>query len=310
MYILSFYEGTSELSFALGRKLFKFPYTYSESIFGTIFTKEQFYKDVFELAAKELGVKLKECEIHAIGVLDIPKIPFEIKKSLCLLTSLPENYVYMTRNMVAVNHSYNSYTPLTLYDSDDNLLANMGIYPNLFSSDTHDVNVKDTLLRSIMVGSEYKFMGTGVLFTGDRFIDFDTNPPLSYLLVFDTVKQPGIFNLRIDKKNFFPHMLMIGLDEEFAPLGTLVNSPGKTECLYKTDVGTSQMIELEPNKLFIVPLERGNEAHILIKNSEGQMEQRVFGGELGVIFDTRDKNAVREYKEIEIDAIIQALNKI
>lgn len=310
MYTLSFYEGSSELSFAIGRRLFKFPYTYSKNLFSSSFTKEQFYKDIFNLAAKELGESLDNCEIYTTGVLDHPKVPFKVEKSACILTSLPENYVYVNNYMIAMKNVFRSFTPLSFYEEEDNLFANMNIFKNIVYSDTFDINVKDKLLRAILASTQLNFSGNGVVLTGDRFINFNINTPLSYLLVFDIIRQPGIFYVKLDKRNFLPHMMLLSYEEEFFSLGTLVNSPGETECLYETEVGTSQLITLEPDKLFILPLEAKNEARILVKSSSGQIDQKVIGGELGVVIDTRSKTEGFEFKEVGVDAIIQALNRI
>lgn len=310
MYILSFYEGSTELSLAFGSKLFKFPYTYSENLFLNSFSQEEFYRDVIELGTKELDVKLELCEIYVTGLFSSPKIPFEVKKSSSLLTHLPDGYIYVDSKTVATKEKCNSFMPLTVYETEDNLLANLTLYNNLVYTDTRDVNTRDSLIRAIIANADMKLTNPDIVLSGDRFVNFDLNKPLSYLLVMDILRQPGIFYVRVDKNNMLPHVLMLDIEEDYSSLGTLINSPGKTECLYKTDVGTSQMIDLEANKLFIVPLEKSASATVVLKNSSGHVEQTIKGGELGLVIDTRNKADQFEFKEVEVDAIIQALNRI
>jgi hypothetical protein len=310
MRVLSFYEGLTELSFALENSVFKLPYTYAPNLFSTSFSKEKFYKDVFEIASRKLGVDMVECQVSAIGVLDAPKVPYDTNQSKCLLSILPDDHVFVAYEVLATRSDCSSYEPVGIYDDTDNMLANIELYPHLTYSDTHDVSIKDTFLRNILTQTLLKFKGSEIVLTGDRFSKFNVNKPLSYLLVLDIVRSAGMYTVKVDKENIFPHTLSIGVNADYDNLGTLVNSPGPSEILFETEVGTSQFVELEEDKLFILPLGLNDKARLLVKNQKGQLENTVFGGELGVIVDTRRKEKNYEFREVEVDAIIQALNRI
>jgi hypothetical protein len=200
-----------------------------------------------------------------------------------------------------------------LYETEDDFLANFDIYPNVKHLDTQDINIKDNFLRALVSNSPVSIGEGSVLITGERFIDFDKSEAISYLLAFDLLRFPGTYHLKIDKNNVFPHYFMLDMlaeiDDEYFSVGTIVNSPGPTECLYKSNLGTTQLVTLEENRIFIIPLDKNSEASVLIKNSKGSIERKVQGGALGVVLDTRDKTSEESHK-VGLDAIIQALNKL
>lgn len=319
MPVLSFYEGISELSFlklddlsgSADDSLFKFPYVYSEKLFGSSFTKDEFYSSVYELACKSLGIVAKDTEVFACGVINEPQVPFKTVKKGSVLKSLPPNYAFISDHTFAYSDAIFSMMPVDTVDPQDDMEANLSIYTNVFFAETGDILNKDSMLREIIKNSGVTIDAKEVVFTGERVSDRRISPVVTYLFLLDIVKNPGIYHLKMDRNNLFSHTFLAGGNEPPIPsVGTLINSPGKTECLYETDVGTSQLIDLEAEKLFVLPLEAGAGARLMVKNVEGQTDTLVYGGELGVILDTRDKSKGLIYKDSSADVIDKALHKL
>ena len=139
--------------------------------------------------------------------------------------------------------------------------------------------------------------------SGDRFHmpanDIDVRAT-TYMLLFDILKTPGFFDLTIDSSNILINLLLLAhhkpefhklfLDYQFDSLGTLINTPGQTECLIKRNSGNSQLITIPTNNLYLLPLGKSDRATILLKSHLlGKFEKVVSGGTLGVVIDTRDK---------------------
>lgn len=318
MPILSFYEGYSELSFCLysndlenSCKMFRFPYTYSHNLFANSFPREHFYKDVFNLAGKELGVNIAECDLYTIGFLAPPEVPFEVTKSVVLFSSMPENYIYLSSMMFALQNVAHSFFPTNVEFSDKDFRANLDLYHNIVYYDSRDIVQKDALLRAIVSQNNISVPFSDVTYTGDRLREFDINKPLTYLLLFDLIRNPGSFYLKMDIENRFAHSLLVpDLDVTAQNLGTLINVPGEVECLYETGFASPQLFELKSNNIFILPLDSTTEARVMLKSGEYKLEQKITGGSLGLIIDTRDKRRNIDFQEMYINYISQAINRI
>lgn len=319
MPILSFYEGYTELSFGVFEdkidadvaNIYRFPYTYSNNLFENSFPREQFYKDVFSVACKELNTNIKNCTLYNSGFLSVPELPFESKNSVSVFSNLASSVIYVSSQMIALNKEFYSYMPLDANVGDLNARMNLDMYHNIISADSHDVVLKDALLREIISRSTFNLSQGEFIFTGDRFREFSLNPSLAYLLIFDLLKDPGVFFLRLDKDNLYAHSVSIGDSTLTYPyIGTLINIPGDVECLYETDVGTSQLFDLKEDNIFMLPLNPGSDARIMVKSSSQSFEQTVLGGSLGVIIDTRDKSERIEFKEVYLNMVKQSMNRI
>ena len=318
MPILSFFEGYTELSFVAftneldlnDYKIFKFPYTYSYNLFANSFTKENFYSDVFGLALSELGIKLKDYQLYTIGVLEEPtSVPFDVTKSSVLLTSLDSAMIYMNSQTVASNDGISSYFPLT-HDADDSALdfrANLDLYHNIIYHESRDIVIKDSLVRAILNTSSISLGKSNVVVTGDRLREYDLNPTLANLLILDTIRPMGVYSIKIDKQNLVAHGISLEFNNlEYENLGTLVNIEGPVECLYESEVGTSQLIDLPKDSIFVIPLEAGSVSRMLVKSADVTIDSKVTGGTLGVIVDTRNKEENLEFKEVNVNYLSQS----
>lgn len=308
---LSFYEGSSELSFCFNGDLFRYPYTYSSNLFSNSFSKDQFYEDVFGLASRVLNFDMTKVELTTCGVLKSPKVAYEAHQSGSVLTKLSENQIYVNHDLIGLESNINSYVPVNFFENESDFSANLHIYLSLVLTETHDITEQDTLLRAILSLATISIKSGDVLLTGEYFTTLSLHKALSYLFILDLLNPPGLFRVKIDSENAYPHAHMGTLEDiSYTKMGTLINSPGKTECLYKTDLGTSQLIDLKPEKLFILPLDEQSEGTIFVKTSQTQFEEKVHGGELGVVIDTRDKSNLAKQTKIGVDVILQALNRV
>lgn len=319
MPVLSFYEGYSELSFCVfddptdvgSNKIYRFPYTYSNNLFANSFSREKFYKDVFALALKELNIEIKDYSLYAMGFLGTVDLPYKIDKNISVFSQIPPGYVYASSQAVAIAGKTYSYCLPTVETYDTNIRANLDLYHNIIFYDSRDIVLKDSFLRALLHYGPIEIPYDEVILTGDRFREFDLNPALGYLMAFDIIKNPGTFFLKMDTQNIFPHTILMGLGTlEYSTIGTLVNIPGKVECLFETDIATAQVFDLPENSIFIMPLQEGATARILIKSHETTVEKVVKGGKLGVIIDTRNKMKVTEFKEVYLNYIAQSMNRL
>lgn len=319
MPILSFYEGYTELSFGVFEdkidaevaNIFRFPYTYSNNLFENSFPRDKFYKDVFSVAGKELNFDLKNCALYNASFLSVPELPFESKKSTSVFSNLSNSVIYVSSQMIALNKEFYSYMPFDANIGDMNFRMNLDMYHNIISLDSHDVVLKDALLREIIQRSTFNLESGEFILTGDRFREFAHNPSLTYLLIFDLIKDPGVFFLRLDKDNLYAHSVSIEDSTLSYPyIGTLINIAGNVECLYETEVGTSQLFDLKEDNIFMLPLNPGSDAKIMVKSSNQSFEQKVLGGSLGVVIDTREKTKHTEFKEVYLNMVKQSMNRI
>ena len=119
----------------------------------------------------------------------------------------------------------------------------------------------------------------------------------------------------MDLDNIFPVLALLTmhdpkysslfLDQKFWTLGTLINSPGMTECLIERESGPSQFVDVKPNELFFIPMEESTTVKLQVKNASlGTQERFVSGGKLGLIIDTRPKNNNVTFTEKYISDIV------
>lgn len=319
MPILSFYEGYSELSFVVfgsdidpnDYNVYRFPYTYSNNLFANSFTRDDFYKDVFQLACKSLKIKQKDYQLYSLGFLSCPELPFETVKEACVFSEIPSGYMYISTQMIAMKNATYSFNLPTLDTADYNFRANLDLYHNIIYYDSRDIALKDAYIREISHYANVTVPYDEIIITGDRLREFKNNPALGYLLILDVIRNHGTYNVKVDKENIFPHSVLTGIDKiDYPTLGTLVNIPGEVECLIETDVGTPQMFDLPADSIFVVPLDIGSDARVLVKSHETVIDKRVNGGELGIVIDTRDKMDKTEFKEVYLNYIAQSINRL
>ena len=78
--------------------------------------------------------------------------------------------------------------------------------------------------------------------------------------------------------------------EYFEKLGSFIRTGGACECLFSTGLGDDQLIEIEENKIFVLPVMLESPARLSIKSRDlGTIDIRTTGGKIGLVFDTRSE---------------------
>ncbi|MFZ5425266.1 MAG: hypothetical protein ACOZAO_05715 [Patescibacteria group bacterium] len=332
MPVLAAHIGSSEISFLyfsspLNYKFFGMPYIYSSNIYGNYLDRNSFYDKVFQHAVKTHRLPSKDLEIL---VCSYPEDHCDISNSHCITLDKALNsingykYVYVDRHKVIESGVpiERSLLPDTSDDSREdiarseeaNFLANLTIYPfvkPINSAEQLDFdNATRSQLNGLVLDPEIP-----VVFTGDRFNAATERWDLAYLLMLDLISNAGFFELYLDAANRVAPLALLNSynsalfdsikDVNYKPLGTLLNVPGGVECLFETELGTSQLVDIGSNDLFLFPLEVGAQARVLIKSDVmGTLDRFVIGGELGFVIDTRLKQSyasfIENYSEKEL----------
>ncbi len=289
-------------------------HSYANFLISETIPQKDYYADVFSKAQNELNLKKTDKYVFA-SLFSSPEIPVKDIEYVSLLQNINENVFYLSNLFYSYGKDISCITPLVTLTANLDFVSNTWLYPDIQTSDLHTQVAYDQILRDLIKISPPNFSPektTEILFTGDRITKFNTFPELTTLLILDFMTQPGVYTLKIDTQNRYPHKIMYNrCYVDFFTLGTIINSPGYTECLYKTDVGTQQLIQLKEDTIFVLPLEMGMVATVLVKNQAGQFEQKVTGGQIGLVFDTRIKSTQQsEFSEVYLDLISDAFNKL
>lgn len=302
MPILSVYFGSSEVSFLVingpeDYKVFNYPY---------ISENENFLKDLVKLATKELGIKLSDCDVLTCGFPEVlggflnPKMSYSLEKVIPKIsnyfTCFVDNFTVITPN------GFLSCADISELNAEDvNALSNLLLYRNVIQTDTFDQINVDNMIRFFPKEITSLRTGSSVLFSGDRFSSSFKDDAFSYLLMFDLIKTPGIFQIKLDKNNMLANLVMVSMynqefpnlakDRSFLDVGCLVNAPGGAEILRESQDGSSQLVDVKAGEVFIIPVLENTTSRIVVKSqSLGNVEKIVSGGRLGLIIDTRAKN--------------------
>lgn len=319
MPILSISFGSASVSFlylktAHEYKGYSYPYAYSKSIFGHFVSESDFYKELIQQVCKELEVEAGSYDLVIAGFPEPPELDLDAKLSISLdkiLFEIPGYSCFYVGNFKLIHLNAFMYacplveyfvrTPsISLIDKVNNE-ANLSIYPQILPvNDLEKFDIDNVsrfyLARSMPVVKDE----LPILFTGFSPYTVHKDDYLNYLLALDLIREPGIFELKMDEENILSCLALINAYDsklyasmeiyKFASIGTLLNSPGNTECLFESESGTKQLIEVEKNKLFFIPVDAASRAKIVIKNNLlGTTEKYISGGKLGFIIDTRDK---------------------
>ncbi|MFC1621802.1 hypothetical protein ACFL13_00210 [Patescibacteria group bacterium] len=260
-----------------GKKLFDvFHYQFSPYLYPK---QEKFNKEVIDILA----------ERHKL-----PKTDLKISSTHLLDVKFPENeffYPIMINNLsVSAPSGFHSVFPAGKQLDNMDYLSNLAIFNYISPKDTSGYRVQYELLLYLaqLVPVDHK----DLLFMGDFFINLNNNPK-KYLLMLDFVRKEGIYNLYFDQNSEY----ILDKTENFVPknLGALVVSSGPTVCYIETQVGTKQLFEVEEDDLVFIPLDASTKSRIVVKSANlGTVEEKVGGGVLGVMVDTRKKGEISQ----------------
>lgn len=311
-YLLACYFDVSDVSFALVSyqtqevKFFNFPFHYSEEAFSNQINEADFNKSVIEAILKSNKIKISEVEIIAAGLIEPVKVSLDLAFSTTATTLLQgidgiypvivNDFSVLTKDAIL---SYVSCTrqKKSLDGDESDELANLSIYPQLISVDIPTTTVLDREVseKVSLLDLEYT-QKQHIVFSGSRFSRPVVYEYLDWMLVIDLVRKPGLHCISLDRKNSVP---LFSLIKKYKPqttldnstylesLGTLINSPGETECLLSSDVGTGQFFSVKKDSIYVVPMTQGSKGTLAIKNHViGNLKEVIDGGSAGLIVNT------------------------
>jgi hypothetical protein len=135
-----------------------------------------------------------------------------------------------------------------------------------------------------------------IAFLGCRFNTLHGIEDVNTMLILQLLQGTGTYDIFVDSNDstILTNLLRIylgkdpGITVHPEKLATLISIPSNIECLIASQIGTSQIIDLEKDKIFVLPLPKEERTKIMLKPAgNAQVERIVSGGKLGLIFDTR-----------------------
>lgn len=290
-------------------QFYTYPYVYSPEVMSGYYSGSAFYKAVFEYFCEQSKVKFSDCDILLTGFFEPHILDFKIEyasidKVLEFIKSY--NSVLVNNFAIVTQLGFKSFLPLekgsvcgkTFEPDEQNYYSNMTIYPQIFPVDLSSQIDLDSNISKLICNTKIDFSADKpILFMGSRFTGKKYHKELDYLLMISLIRDSGIYKINVDEKNTvilsslmqMQNIKNSNIDHEPVSVGTLISTKGPLECMVSTDIGTSQVIELQADKFFVLPLGEGSKAKIVLKSQGADaIEKEVSGGSLGLIFDTRE----------------------
>ncbi len=289
-------------------EIIKFPYVYSKGILSNQCTRKEFCKYLIEKVLTDRGIKPSTCDILICGFMDPPDIGIKTKFSVGIVDIIEnsEDFIpvfingcsFITKGVISARTNCEERLKIkeaSLEELDH--IANLSVFPHVVSQDmSSQTNADEEIVKKIP--EKFRFeSGRKLVFTGGRFSQDILNEELNYILILDSLRGHGIFDIHLDRNNFYPIFKTMQMyDRDLTPdfqnglenVGTFIRTGGSTECLLSTGIGNDQFIEIEDNKIFVLPLRLDNPAKLSIKSHVlGTIDIRTTGGNVGVVFDTR-----------------------
>lgn len=324
--LLACYFDVSDVSFVLlsldSNKVdfFNFPYVYSSEAFSNQTSEAGFNKEVINAFIKSKKIKTSGLEIITAGFMEVPLVDLETKlsvKLISLIQEFKENYPFVVNDFsVLTRDAILAYEPClgksqSQEGGANNELANISIYPQLIPTDIPTMAGLDKCISEKVNQAELAYLTKQKLtFSGSRFSRPTVYEYLDWILAFDLVRKPGIYEIFLDRKNVIP---LFGLISNYRPeitldpkpylelLGTLINSPGETECLLTSSVGTKQFFAVKKDNFYVMPMLSETGSSLSIKNHVvGNLQEVVIGGRAGLVVNTCDAslfNNVRVFND-------------
>jgi len=327
MATLSVYFGESYVSalFYVSKADYKFgsyPYSFLHSLVGHHFNEDKFQKQVIRLISKNLQIDLAGCK-QIIG--NYRDNLSELLSALNVIDScswaLCENFSVILPQTFVSNFPIEK-DPVLSKPEAINYFSNLDLYSNVAPVNTDTIKIHDYLLKKLFgqaLSLQSFDLSKPILLSGSRFARYDKSLIDTYMLALDVLILPGFYQLNLDLNNKLPAIALlnkqfaqgsegvstisnVGLDlqndeiftKEFVTVGTIFSSSGKVECLFESEEGNSQFVEIGPNKIFVFLLAKDDSARVVIDNKHtGHVETEVVGGSLGFVIDTREKPALK-----------------
>lgn len=313
MPLIAAHFDTSGISFLIKKdkkstEMLNFPYVYSKGILSNQASQKDFHKYLIEKILTERGIKISTCDILTCGFMDPPDIDLKTKFSVGVVDLIESSEefvpVFINSDAFITNGSISAFSKCRGEENSSerdfgeyDQLANFCVYPHTIPDDISSQISVDSRVFSRLPDNLKFESGRKIVFTGGRFSQNILNKELNYILMLEVTKGLGVFDVYLDTSNaFFLNKIVQMYNRELAPnvenflenSGLVIRTGGATECLLSNGVGDDQFIEIEENRIFIMPLNVENPAKLSLKSHTlGTIDVRTNGGKIGLIFDTR-----------------------
>lgn len=318
MSALAVYFGSSTTSFLLESndklEFSTLPYVYSKELFGSVSSSQKFHTSLIDAFLLSKGKKTTDVDILVTGCYEAPSL--SIKPAFetdlgTVLNSIQDYWPLAVDNYSIISKKYNFCYAQNSVEKKNNLAAqdrnveeanyyaNLSILPQIITSDiATQVDLdRNIALKAIENDLDLK-PAQNILFTGCRFAQDICSKELTYLLMLDLVRNPGIYPIFLDTRNatilltllqlFQPDTQKHDLSKHITYEGILVKAPGPVECTVDAGLGTVQLFEVLDDSVFVLPLIFHGMNKVHLKNPTlGTVEKSYLGGRTGIIFDTR-----------------------
>ncbi|OGC70704.1 hypothetical protein A2415_03640 [candidate division WWE3 bacterium RIFOXYC1_FULL_39_7] len=289
--------------------LYNFPYVYSNDVFSASYSESTFYQAVFDYFCKQHKLKLSDCDVVISGFLEPPRLDFNLKYYISLFDLIRRVNGYFP---ILVNN-YSIFTQQGFYcwdavkgalsseemmDSEEvNFYSNTELYPQLVATDLSTQSDIDRNILGLLGSAHLRIPDNQpLIFGGSRFTQINMVPELDYMMILNLIQQEGVFDIRIDRNNSAILFALLNLYDSNINMeptpeleGTVISTFTGLECMVKSEVGTSQVVQLDKNRIFVLPVGLNERPAIMLKSPNiDTLEKRVSGGRMGIIFDTRE----------------------
>lgn len=326
---LPIYAGKSQIS---GLKyvspkeyeFFSYPYVLLEPLTHSTNnkTKAKFLNEVLnEFLSNQTNTSIGDYEV-IVGDLNEFNGYGEDKNHVNILDALKSvrNYSwFMVEDFtIATPSDFISYFPYSDFKNNENFInyfSNKSLYPQIVSQRREEYDMEEQYLQTMSEKIQHSLsFSEPILFTGDRFFNLNKEvSPLLYISALGFLKNPGVYELKIDTANKLPALALLNqsfekgnktgtlvtdildgsfFNNEFIDVGTVLRSYGRVECLVEKDGSPPQFMEVAKDEMFIIPLEKNETARVSISTGKlGKIEKKITGGDIGFIIDTRLKES-------------------
>jgi hypothetical protein len=289
-------------------EFFNFPYVYSKGTLSNQCTKKQFYSRLIEKVLSDRDIKISTCDILTCGFSDTPELELKTKYSVELFDLIENtegfipvfinNHSFITKGVVNTQNLIKEEDNSSVNDFGEyDQIANLEAYPQTIPDDlSSQVSLDAKLCENIPNSLRFE-SGRKIVFTGGRFSQGIIDKELNYILILEILRGLGVFDVYLDTSNSFAltrtmqmydRSLVPNIQDYFENTGLFIRTGGACECLLSTGSENDKFIEIEENKVFVLPLNLENSARLSLKSRElGTIDVHTNGGVVGLVFDTR-----------------------
>ncbi len=299
-----------------------FEYTYSPYLYSHFYSEGTFNADLINYFLKAHKLKKANTQVIVAGLYDIPKIDFDIafsSKITQLIKDVAWTYPVMANYQSIITRDEIIYSQKM--KGKNTLMSDLASNMDIYNFSDLSFQISHAIVQSQTLDLNKALNSDSITIFGELLHHISgQEKSLMYKLMLDLVIPIGVYKILFDEKLAFVHKLLLStstievdgnlLTDATSELCTLINVPGETSCLIESEIGTSQLIDIKAEDVFILPLASQSQVKVLLKNqSTGTRELKVSGGRLGLIIDTRSKSSSTYDADILNSPLVRKLDE-